>query len=720
MITTRKLKNIDMESFRKEIKNIVDEVLISENGFEESYRAFKTPAERLLNEVAPVTIRRIQKKKEPKWMDEEYKKSRQERRKLERKWRKDKKKEDLLRYQEQSKSCAELAIKKQERHLSSLVENSSSKQNSLFKVVSKALDKNTERILPAHTDPKELANDFNQYYIDKIDKLRETIPPTNEQMNGVKFKGTKLEAFAPTTIEEVRKIIKEHGIKTSCEDPLPASVIQSSIEELLPLYVELINRSLGEGSLNGVKHSEIDPLLKKLGLDSDVKKNFRPVNNLVFFSKLIERIVKKRIDAHMEVNKLFTKEFFGYKEGHSTETMMVGVVDDILTGFDDDKCTVMMFLDMSAAFDTIDIDKMVDILEEEIGLAGRALLWCQSFLSNRTQRVKIDDQYSNPLEIKFGTVQGSVLGPKFFNIYVRGQPKVFHNSGFQTTAFADDSNGMKTFSICFQYNVLKNDVAKCLENVTNWMNMMCLKINPDKTEIVLFHPKSLSGQVIIRGILVGNDCIRFSREVKNVGVWLDENMKLDKHINNIVSYCYSLLKNIGRVRNILSNKHTEMLVHAVTTSRLDYCNSLLINIGKSNLFKLQKIQNAAARLVVRGRKRQSISGTIKELHWLRVESRIIFKVLLLVYKSIHGLCSENLQLHYKGYNCRPQDYLLLETKSAKTKYGKRTFSYAGPRLWNALPLHIRSEENIDKFKTQVKTLLFEGTEELKKRAYMYN
>ena len=111
---------------------------------------------------------------------------------------------------------------------------------------------------------------------------------------------------------------------------------------------------------------------------------------------------------------------------------------------------------------------------------------------------------------------------------------------------------------------------------------------------------------------------------------------------------------------------------------------------------------------------------MRELHWLRVESRIIFKVLLLVFKVIHGQCPKNMEIRYKSHNCRPQDFLLLETKRVNTKYGKRTFSYAGPKLWNALPLHVRTEEKIETFKRQVKTLLFDGTEEFKDRAFMYS
>ena len=550
--------------------------------------------------------------------------------------------------------------------------------------------------------------------------MRKSIPESvGYQQKGKKFNGVKLSVFAPTTVEEVKKILKESGIKTSSEDPLPVEILRQITDEMYPALVKLVNLSLSEGSVEGIKSSEIDPLLKKLGLDSEVYKNFRPVNNLVFLSKLIERIVNKRIDAQMEANNLHNKKAFGYKTGHSTETMMLGVVNDVLTGFDQNKCTVMLFLDLSAAFDTIDVDKLLTILNEEIGLEGKALEWCKSFLKNRTQRVKIDGQYSEELEVKYGSVQGSVLGPKFFNIYVRSQPQVFEENSFETSSFADDSNGSKTFSITFQYNVLKNDVAKCIEDVVKWSNSMFLKINPDKTEIILFYPKALEDRVKIRGTFVGNDCIRYSREVKNVGVWLDSNLKMDKHINSVVSHCYKLLKNIGRIRNVLSMIQTEMLVHSVITSKLDYCNSLLININKSNLFKLQKVHNATARLVVRGRKRDSMGEVMKDLHWLKIESRIIFKILLLVYKRITGQCSQNLNINYKSHNCRPQDYLLLQTKTANTKYGRRTFDYAAPRLWNALPLHVRTEEDIGVLKRQLKTLLFEGTDELKRRASMY-
>ena len=125
-----------------------------------------------------------------------------------------------------------------------------------------------------------------------------------------------------------------------------------------------------------------------------------------------------------------------------------------------------------------------------------------------------------------------------------------------------------------------------------------MKINPDKTEILLLCPSALNKEVIIKGVIFEDQCIRFSNEVKNVGVWLDKNLTLDKHVNQVVSHCYKILEDIGCINRYLQQIHLERLVHAVISSRLDYCNALFMNISKENMRKLQKVQNAAAKLIL--------------------------------------------------------------------------------------------------------------------------
>ena len=131
------------------------------------------------------------------------------------------------------------------------------------------------------------------------------------------------------------------------------------------------------------------------------------------------------------------------------------------------------------------------------------------------------------------------------------------------------------------------------------------------------------------------------------------------------------------------------------------------------------MQNAAARLILGRRRRDSASSALKQLHWLNIDASVMFKILLLVHKVLRGKCSDNLQLQYKSFNGRPKEFLMLETPNYNTAYGKRIFAYSGSRLWNALPLQVRIEEDTEKYKKHIKTILFEGHSELRRKAFKY-
>ena len=718
----RNTKKVDIAAFRKDLEQSL-EVMIG-NEEEESFKSmctrFHDISLSVVDKHSPILQRKC-KTTQPQWIDQEYKKSRQVRRKYERDWKKDRTEESMNKYIEQKAKCVQLALTKQTCHYSKIISEAGNCQRSLFKIANELLDKTKQKVLPPYTDAKQLANDFNKYYIDKVTKIRKTIPaiPETPSYYSRPFEGERMESFRVLSEKEVEKIMKSKGMKTSMEDPIPSRLMQPSIDILLPVFTKLVNQSLQEGSMEGIKESVLDPLLKKAGLDIEEYKNFRPVNNLLYLSKLTERCADDQVDGHMTRNCLHEGSQFAYKTHHNTEMMMLGVTDEVLRGFDDNQATVIIFLDLSAAFDTIDVEKLLTIMYEEIGLGGTVLKWFRSFLKGRTQRVKIENEYSESMEVPCGAPQGSVLGPKCFNINVRSQPLVFKKCMFTTSSFADDSNGRKQFAMTFQFNVLTNEIVECLNKIVKWSFIHFMKINPDKTEILLLCPSSLNREVIIQGVIYEEQCIRFSTEVKNVGVWLDKNLRMDKHINHITSHCYKILKDIGRISKCLDRSHLERLVHAVISSRIDYCNSLFMNLDKENMFKLQKVQNAAARLILGRRKRDSATEALKQLHWLNVDARVTFKILLLVYKILKGLCSQDFGLQYKGFNGRPDDYLILQTPVFKTAYGKRVFAYHGTRLWNALPTNVRAEDDVEKFKKSIKTLLFEGSSDLKKKAYRY-
>ena len=657
---------------------------------------------------------------QPAWMDAEYRHERAFRRRLERTWKASGTHGDKVNFLEQQKKCSHLVTTKRTQYFSNLIAKCEGDTRAMFNIVNTVMDKRkTTEKMPQFSNAKTLANQFNKFYSNKVLKIRNNIKPSNLAQDFRKgFIGEMMESLMPTTVDELRGIIKKMGIKTCSQDPLPGSLCKDIIEDLLPYLCDLVNKSLCTGSMEGVKDSVIIPLLKKSGIDPEELKNYRPVTNEVYVSKLTEKVVSIRLFDHMTSHNLHSKYQHGYKAFHGTETMLLKVVNDVLIGFDSNTATILLLIDLSAAFDTVDIVKLLDILEKDIGIKGTALEWFNSFLTGRTQCVKIENSLSDVLPVLFGVPQGSVLGPILFNIYTSSLSHVIRNFGFSTSGYADDNNAYESFSLTFQFQVVTKRLPELLNQINEWMNLFFLKMNPDKTEIIMLIPQQLKDSHIINGcIFIDGCCIQFANFVKNLGFILDKYLNMDVQVNSVVSLCYKLLSDIGKIRKLLSDKHAQMLVQAVISSRLDYCNSLFYGANKNVIYKLQKVQNAAARLVSMRRKRQSVSDVLKNLHWLRVEARIIFKLLTLVFKSVHNLAP---QCIVDLIEVRDIARSVLHLKHYQSDHARKSFSYIAPKLWNNLPDHIRLCPSLPQFKSKIKYLLFNNFNDYMKSVFKYN
>ena len=723
-ISYRNIKSIDRTQFSQRLCNALDIKSQSSDivnmDFATHYKLFSDCAVDVLDDMAPVRTANISNSSRPPWMDDEYCKERATRRRLERTWKVSRSEAEKIPYLAQCKKCAQLVTSKRSKYYSDLISKCEGDQHSLFKIVSTVLDKRkTSGTLPQHENPEILANKFNDFYSNKVLQIRNKIPPSNLTCDYRKnFQGTVMDSFIPTTVNELRLVIKDWGIKTCTLDPLPRALLKDVIEDLLPYMCDLVNKSLSTGSVEGIKDCIIIPLLKKAGLDPDTLKNYRPVTNEFFISKLSEKIVDIRIFDHMTINKLHSKYQHGYKKGHGTETITLKLINDVLVGFESDSATIVLLIDLSAAFDTVDINKLLNILEKDLGIKGVALAWLKSFLTGRTQRVKIDNSLSEPLPVLFGVPQGSVLGPVLFNIYASSLSLVIKNLGFNTSGYADDNNASNTFALTFQYNIITEQLPTLVTQIHEWMNSFFLKMNPDKTEIIMFLPQHLNDVHTINGcIFPDGSCIRFAGFVKWLGFILDRHLNMDVHANYVVSQCFKMLSDIGKIRHLLNQKNTELLVHAVVSSRLDYCNSLMYGINKEHIEKLQRVQNAAARLISRRKKHESVSDVLVDLHWLHVEARIFFKILVVVYKCITSVAPESIieLIHIKDAT-----RLTLVYKNYLSSHARKSFSYIAPKLWNNLPDNIRFSPTLVKFKSQLKYLLFNNFCSYKKAVFKYH
>lgn len=192
---------------------------------------------------------------------------------------------------------------------------------------------------------------------------------------------------------------------------------------------------------------------------------------------------------------------------------------------------------------------------------------------------------------------------------------------------------------------------------------------------------------------------------------MDSDFIFDRQISAVVKSSFYQLRQLAKVKRILSNRHFEILIHAFITTRLDYCNSLYFGVAQSGLNHLQLVQNAAAHLLDGIRGRDHITPVLASLHWLPVHFRIHYKIILFVFKSLNGLAplylSELLHVHSPTRSLRSADQLLLNVPRVKRKLrGDKAFSVAGPRLWNSLPLQIRQASSLSIFKSLLKTHLF--------------
>ncbi len=282
--------------------------------------------------------------------------------------------------------------------------------------------------------------------------------------------------------QHLKHIISSYKLKCSPEDPIPAFLLKENVDFFIPFWLDIVNLSLEVGSMEGLKSAVIIPLIKDLSslVDKEIFKNYRPVSNLLFLSKLIERVVDSRLDNHMSVNKLHDDHQFGYKKYHSTETLLLKIVNNLLLSCDNNMPSVVLLLDLSAAFDTVDHIKLLNILYSEIGLRGKAYNWCKSFLTDRTFRIKIGNSYSLVELLLYGVPQGSVLGPRFFNLYIRPLYKFLEPTKFDIDGFADDNQLVKRFLPAMQGHALGESIQCCLNSISKWMNEYFLRLNQDK------------------------------------------------------------------------------------------------------------------------------------------------------------------------------------------------------------------------------------------------
>ena len=422
--------------------------------------------------------------------------------------------------------------------------------------------------LPQHTTTQQLAKDFGQFFIKKIEDIRSEL---NEPINlpipqSSPCNGNHLTKFKELTLTDVRKLVMSSKTTSCGLDPIPTSLLKEHISILLPIITKMINLSLQTGEFpTEWKLAFVKPLLKKLGLATTLK-NYRPISNLSFISKISERAVISQQKEHMEQDCLLPSLSSAYRQGHSTESALLKVEADILHNMEQQRVTLLVLINLSASFDTVNYPILFQCLEKQFGFHDSVLSWYKSYLSKRKQCIILNGMWSNRFHLPFGVPQGSCLGPVLFTQYASSLFGIFNKHS--VCAYANDHQLYTDFSPNqTSLNVAVTRMESCLQDVKSWMISNKLKMNDSKTECIVIGSYQQLGKINLTSISVGEHRITVLDDIQNLGAYFDKNLSMKTHVDAKCTVAFHQLYSLRRIRNIYLIRqlnHSSMLSFSVT------------------------------------------------------------------------------------------------------------------------------------------------------------
>ena len=718
----RKINEIDMSSFKRDILssdlNCPDK-FIDCNTAVEIYNQTLT---KILDDHAPQMTYYVNPD-QSKWINSECQNSRRKRRKAERDNDRLKTQESKGAYRRLCKEAEEVLTKTRNDYYKCQLSVSENKKDT-YRIVNNLMDRNlSQKIIPNKTDGQELCEEMKDFFVQKVENIYSNIGDS-ANVDPIEcsqhFSGTPLSQFKTVSEEDLRETIKELNKKECEEDPVPLKILMQCLDELMKILLFIVNDSLMHGCFPSLlKNALVRPAIKDENGDINSYKNYRPISNLPFLSKILEKCVHKQLDGHLDINNLHAAHQSGYRKNHSCETATLAIYNDLLCLNDAKSKVVLLLLDLSAAFDTVNHDILIAKLKKVYGLKCNVINWFKSYLSDRTFTVTINGKRSSKCYLRIGVPQGSILGPILFILYTKELNLIAGKHGFSIHLYADDTQLYIEFNPLVQnFSNIEERIIACLQEIKNWMELNKLKLNPDKTEALLTQTRNNFHTFTVEDIQLGqaNEKITPSPVVKSLGVLFDEYLTFEKQVDMIVKTCNIHLRNLRVIGSKLSYDLKRQLVHCLIFSKLDYCNGLLFGLPDCLIDKLQKVQNSCVRFLFGSkeiRKWDRISSHLKQAHFLPIRRRIEYKIALTVFKCLNNIAPRYVSnlitpqiQSVKALRCDNDFFKLTVPPLSQLRQTERSFSYCGPTVWNQLPYRLRSMSDVKVFKSELKTYLF--------------
>jgi len=551
------------------------------------------------------------------------------------------------------------------------------------------------------------ANNINTYFISSVPSLTPNVETLNFYKNNVVPNIDERFQFTTVTVNDVQRTMLSIKSNSTGSDGLNIQTLKLCCPVILPFLTHIFNCCLSESVFPASwKLANVMPIPKV----SNPKeyKDLRPISILTALVKILEKIMWRQVTEYLVQNDILPSVQSGFRAGYSSTTALLSVTDDIFCSLDSGQLSLLILLDYSKAFDTVNHGLLLEILHF-IGFDHGSIQLVGSFLGGRYQRVTLlDGGVSDYLPVTKGVPQGSIMGPLLFSIYVSRLPHYIKSVSLQM--YADDTQLYHCFDsshLAQAVDVVNQD----LDGIANFSRDHCLALNPSKSCAMIFGNTSAVDIASIN-LKLNNEIILLQSTTKNLGVIIDKNLRFKDHVTRCIQRAYGNLKLIYSQRHSLTVEVKKLLCETLVLSQFNYADVVYGPcLDAFDVYRIQKVQNSCLRLIFGIRKYDRISHTLAKIKWLNMSNRRTLHSLCLFHRILlskkppylhrkisHRTDVHNVNIRFKG---------LLTMPLHKTAMFQRSFSYNIVSKLNSISEHIKSLKPLA-FKRAIRKIIFDG------------